>query len=1014
LLLPLSLLVASLAGCGMFRKGAAGDDAPTIASLKDRRIEVQADTALETDEARTIAAYREFLAAAPQAPQRPEAMRRLGDLEMDGADKRLADGAQPDYKAAIARYEDFLKTYPSDPGNDRVLYQLARAHEQGGSLEVALNTLTQLVQQYPNTAYADEAQFRRGELLFATRQYAAAEAAYATVLKSANASPFNERALYMQGWSLFKLGRLDEALRPFFGVLDAKLGAADELNRGDRELVEDTFRVTSITLANLQGAASIAPLIDSSRRQVYEHQVYEQLGELYLRQERVKDAADTFGTFARLHPLHAKAPVLLSRVIDTYENNGFATLALDAKRDYVARYGVASEFRRANPAGWEQAQPLVKTHLAELARHHHALAQKTKASADVQEAVRWYRLWLASFPTDAQTPQNHFLLAELLFDDRQFVDAATEFEAVAYGYAPHPRSADAGYSALLSYAQQGGTTPEFQRAAIASALRFADTFGNDARAGAVLTNSAEQLFSLHDSEAAASAARRALAKTLTAAERRTAWTVIAHTAFEAQAWSDAEKAYGEALALTADNAAGRNDLVERLAASVYQQGDAARSAGRQREAVAFFERVASVAPASAVRATAQFDAAAALIGLQDWAGATRLLEDFRARFPAHPLQADVDGKLAAAYLAQERWSLAAGELERVAAKAEPEVARAALWQAAELHDKAAAANGPKTAAVQAYARYLSRYPQPLEAAVLARWRLAQMSSGPAVLVWMKDIVQADASGGAARTERTKALAASATLALAEPVAAGYRQVQLVEPLQKQLKLKKTKMEEALKAYAAAAEYGVAEVSTAATFQTAALYQDFGKALMASQRPKKLSKLELEQYNVMLEEQAFPFEEKAIQLHETNAQRAAAGLYDDSVRASFAALAQLKPGRWGKVERADPASPLNQQGIALRGKGSFDQAREAYEAAINADPKIATPVLNLAILHDLYLGDRTKALALYERYLQLATPPDAAVAKWVAELKGRKQAAAPAQAPVQATAAANVASRKETP
>ena len=1025
-------VTALLAGCGMFRsKTLPGDDAPTLASLQGRSVAVQRDPLTVDDEARTIAAYKDFLAAAPQAPQRPEAMRRLGDLEMDGADRRLADGSQPDYKAAIARYEDYLRNFPNDPGNDRVLYQLARAHEQTGALEVALATLTALVQKHPGTVYADEAQFRRGELLFATRQYAAAETAYATVLKSGNQTPFQERALYMQGWSLFKLGRLDDALQPFFGVLDAKLGRPGEPTRGDRELVEDTFRVASITLANLQGAASIAPLMQGDTRRAYEHQVYEQLGELYLKQERVKDAADTFAAFARQRPLHAQAPVLLSRVIGTYEGNGFATLALDAKRDYVARYGVDSEFRRANPTGWQQAQPLVKTHLAELATHHHALAQRSKAPADVAEAVRWYRLWLASFPTDAATPQNHFLLAELLYDDRRYAEAATDFEQVAYGYAAHPRAADAGYSALLSYGKQttpgAAVAPELQRTAVASALRFAERFGSDPRAGSVLTNAAEQQFALGEAQPAAATAQRALqTTTLTAAERRTAWTVVAHTAFEAKAWDQAERAYGEALAAlpdTAADASARAALVERLAASVYQQGDAARSAGRQREAVAFFERVAAVAPLSAVRATAQFDAAAALIGLQDWAGATQLLEDFRRRFPAHPLQSDVDTKLAAAYLAQERWSLAAAELERVAqspqAQSDPEVARAALWQATELHDKAQAAGaGPRAAAIAAYERYLKRHPAPLDAAVQARWRLAQLHTGKVATTWLQDVVKADATGGAARSDRTRALAAAATLALAEPVAASYREVRLVEPLQRQLKLKKTRMEAALQAYAAAADYGVADVSTAATFHIAALYQDFGRALMTSQRPKKLNKAELEQYNVMLEEQAFPFEEKAIELHETNAQRAAAGIFDDSVRGSFAALATLKPGRWNKPERSDPGSALNEQGIAHRSKGAFAEARAAYEQAIAAEPQRATPVLNLAILHDLYLGDRAKAVELYERYAALATPPDAAATRWLAEIRARKPAlpATPTAAPAATPAAApeSVASRKEAP
>src|SRR5437773_8429912 len=184
-------------------------------------------------------------------------MRRLGDLEMDSADSKsdsgqaVASNGGPDYRAAVARYQDYLKTYPTDPGNDRVLYQLARAQEQGGDLETALKTLDQLVQAYPNTAYRDEAYFRRGELLFTARDYPKAEQAFATVLKGDSANPYHERSLYMHGWSVFKQGRLDDALHSFFGVLDLKVANRDGddldtlagLSRADRELVEDTFRV---------------------------------------------------------------------------------------------------------------------------------------------------------------------------------------------------------------------------------------------------------------------------------------------------------------------------------------------------------------------------------------------------------------------------------------------------------------------------------------------------------------------------------------------------------------------------------------------------------------------------------------------------------------------------------------------------------------------------------------------------------------------------------------------------
>jgi outer membrane protein assembly factor BamD (BamD/ComL family) len=381
--------------------------------------------------------------------------------------------------------------------------------------------------------------------------------------------------------------------------------------------------------------------------------------------------------------------------------------------------------------------------------------------------------------------------------------------------------------------------------------------------------------------------------------------VIALTSFERGAYADAERAYGEVLARTPDKDPARAALTERLAASVYKQGEAARADNQLPAAIGHFLRVATVAPTSPVRATAQYDAAASMLALKDWDGAARTLEDFRTRYPKHPLQDDVTGKLAVAYVERGNWAQAAAEFERLAGvNKDPQLARAGLWQAAEMYDKAVA----RTSAARAYERYVREYPSPLAPALEARYRLALIARAEGSLqrelAMMKEVQRADLSAGAARTDRTRYLGGMATLALAKPLVEDYRKVQLVEPLKRQLKLKKDRMELALKAFGLASDYGIAEVSTAATYQTAELYRDFGKALMTSQRPKGLKKDELEQYNVLLEEQAFPFEEKAIEVHELNARRTAAGVYDDSVRASFTALGQLRPARYGKVERAE--------------------------------------------------------------------------------------------------------------
>ncbi|MCB1998249.1 MAG: hypothetical protein KDG57_20655, partial [Rhodoferax sp.] len=251
----------------------------------------------------------------------------------------------------------------------------------------------------------------------------------------------------------------------------------------------------------------------------------------------------------------------------------------------------------------------------------------------------------------------------------------------------------------------------------------------------------------------------------------------------------------------------------------------------------------------------------------------------------------------------QRWGDAAVELERVASTlSDPEAARDARWQVTALQRKA----GNRVAEQQALERYVAQHPAPLPAAIEARQRLIDLTDGDArrVTVLQQALIDAERNGGDARTVRTQALAAMATLALAEPKLAAYRDLALKEPLQRSLKLKQARLNVAQAALQQVADYGVPEAVTAATFHSAELFRAFGRALMDSERPKKLKqKAEREQYDVLLEEQAFPFEEKAIALHETNARRAAELPTDPWVRRSLVALGELVPARWAAAAQS---------------------------------------------------------------------------------------------------------------
>ena len=172
------------------------------------------------------------------------------------------------------------------------------------------------------------------------------------------------------------------------------------------------------------------------------------------------------------------------------------------------------------------------------------------------------------------------------------------------------------------------------------------------------------------------------------------------------------------------------------------------------------------------------------------------------------------------------------------------------------------------------------------------------------LSWQRRIIEADARAGSERSDRTKFLAATATLDLAKPEYDAFSQIFLLHPLERNLKLKKKQMQVALDAYEAASNYKVQQVTTAATYWSAKIYQDFAISMMESDRPSGLSGEEFDQYEILLEEQAYPFEEQAIEIHELNASRISDDIYDEWVKKSLAELAVLSPAQYVKAERSE--------------------------------------------------------------------------------------------------------------
>ncbi len=856
-----------------------------------------------------LAAYEQVYGLIPNSADNHAVGKRLADLKMGVGEELDIAGVEDPYRDAVALYESLLES-TEEGGRDEILYQLARAHDLVGETDAAVGYLDRLIDGYPDSTYATEARFRRAEIYFSRGDYRPAERDYGMVVASGRDSPYWQNATYMQGWAQFKLGDLDEGLASFFNVVDSILNERtfDELPVTEQELLTDSLRVVTLALEYLDGPETLAAHMRDLDRPAWQYEVYRSLADDYLADERYLDSVATWQMFIEQNPLDARAPSAHIGMIETLVAADFPSEVQPKKEEFVARYGVYSEFWSIHDDS-VRAGYLTELHdyLKELANLAHGKAQETDRAADYLAAAAWYDEIVVTFPDDPSTAEYLFLLGEVYTEADEYGRAVAAYQRVVHEFIDYPRADEAGYAAILGLTELVASAPDdelelWQRLKIDAQIEFAMLFSADERAPAVQGAAADSLFALGEYEEAVQLAENLLATwpDAPAELRTTSLKILGHGYFELGDYVAAESAYRQLLSLPLGDE--RADVEERLLAAVYKQGEAAEALGDTDTAVAHYLRLAEINPDAPLAAQGHFDAVAVVEASGRIEEAASLLEAFRASYPDSELNADVEKRLAGMYEQTGDWRNAAEEYVTLAEGADdPEVRRQSRYRAAELYLEL----GDELQAMAQFDAYARTYEQPLELNLEAVHHLDQLcqSVGDETQrrYWLNRKIDIHRKMGTAATERATYLAAEAQYVFAEDERHDFEVIRLTNPLPKSLKRKQKALKSTVTAYEAVADYQVAAFSTASTFQIANLYASLSRSILESDRPADLSALELEQYEVLLEEQAFPFEEQAISLHEINMRRSWDGVYDDWVKKSFEELRRLMPARFDKQE-----------------------------------------------------------------------------------------------------------------
>lgn len=916
-----SLVVVGLAGCA-----SSNYSGETLSELEPALIEPQQQQVLAVSPDETIDSYRALLDFPVDNPFRPRAMHRLADLLLDYGEElemKLVDKNEiaeiEEYSEAIIIYEDLLSTYPNYPATDQVLYQLARSYDKKGDVDKTIYLLSNLVSEYPDSQHISEAQFRLGELNFLYANFAEAAQAYQAVLDLGRSNPFYEHSLLKYSWALFKQEQLDQALVSFFSVIELKLDQVDfdqidgepiNLGKADKEIINDTLRGITLIFALKSSEQELGEYAQLHGHSDYNHLVYQRIAELYHNDERYLEEARIYTAYIAAYPESTHTPVFQLRLVDSYRFAREYSQVSQAKADFLTHYWQPGIGEQEISAEYQaHLNKFAKEYLHDLSEYYHSLYQKAKVDADYESAVHWYQLYLANFQSEADAIEKHFLLAELLYEKSNFESAGYEYEQVAYYYPAHDRAAEAGYSAILSYQKllqnsERDSAEAWRQLQRQSALRFILAFPQDPRVPNTVLALANDDFDHGDMENAKLMVELLLTgeQELDDANSYSAWMLLGHITHQEQDYLRAEQAFQSARKYVVSNTKQALEAEEWQAISIYKQAEILLAQGGKPEAVELLLRIPAIAPSSEVAAQAKYDAAAELIGLEEWQQAASLLEQFQNTYTSHKLQSEVPTKLAFVYMQLGRTADAANAYEQIASRnQDAEIQQEALLQAAQLYHE----SDNLTKAVLTYKRYLQKYPDPSPQSFHVRSQLVviyalldQINNRD---YWLNDIIKSANTPDVKQDDTIQYLAAKSSFTLAEDRYAEFDAIELVEPIRQNLAQKKQNMETALEAYQQASNYGYAEFVTASTHRIGEIYFHLSQALLESERPNNLDEEELEQYEIMLEEQAYPFEEKAIEILESNVTRIEDGIYNNWIDKSFAALAELLPVQYAKHE-----------------------------------------------------------------------------------------------------------------
>lgn len=335
-------------------------------------------------------------------------------------------------KKAITLYEYFAKDFPNDPKMDQALFFLGFNYFELGDVKKGSAYYTRLVKEYPKSIYLDEAYFALGDYYFENDRWSQAHENYSKVIARKSARLF-QLALYKSSWSLFRMGRTQEALSRLTKLIEmgkAESNAESKKKTSWSRLENEALRDIVLFYADAAPAVKAVNFFNKLLGENDFHSL-ERLAYYYADKGEKEEAAIIFRHLIDRDPNAEKAFDYQQQIVQGQMNVANAKNFKKDMENWAKKFSPGSEWYEANKKNEGKilrSQKVIESTLRSYILQNHQSAQNSRADYSRKRALDGYALYFSSFPASNYSADMHFFHAELLFDMERYSEATKEYQ----------------------------------------------------------------------------------------------------------------------------------------------------------------------------------------------------------------------------------------------------------------------------------------------------------------------------------------------------------------------------------------------------------------------------------------------------------------------------------------------------------------------------------------------------------------------------------------------------------